>query len=166
MSREPELRITRRNLPHWILEGAIYFETFRVLTGVLPDEEMAITYEHIKKGNSRFYLLIALVVMPNHVHMLLKPLEKYDLSRIMKGTKGVSSRLINTHRNATGNVWQDESFDRIVRDLKELHEKINYMYMNPVKAGLVEGPDDYPFWLFDPEWDKEWYYMILPSILS
>ncbi len=154
MSREPELKITRRKLPHWTLEGAIYFVTFRVLTGVLTDEEMAITYEHIKKGNGRFYLVIALVVMPDHVHMLLKPLEKYDFSRIMKGTKGVSSRLINKHRNASGNVWQDESFDRIVRDLKELHEKINYMYMNPVKAGLIEGPDDYPFWSFDPEWEE------------
>ncbi len=73
MSREPELKITRRKLPHWTLEGAIYFVTFRVLTGVLTDEEMAITYEHIKKGNSRFYLLIALVVMPDHVHFFAMP---------------------------------------------------------------------------------------------
>ena len=98
-----------------------------------------------------FILLVAMVVMPDHVHLIIKPLKVYDLSRIMKGIKGASARLINGIRNSTGNVWQDESFDRIVRDLKELHEKINYMYINPVKIGLTQNPDDYRFWFFDPD---------------
>jgi REP element-mobilizing transposase RayT len=71
----------------------------------------------------------------------------------MHGIKGVSARLLNRSRNIKGNVWQDESFDRIIRDNNELHEKINYMHYNPVKTGLVENPDDYPFRYFNKDWE-------------
>jgi hypothetical protein len=47
-------------------------------------------------------------------------------------------------------VWQDESYDRIIRDDQELEEKLLYMYNNPVKAGLVADPADYEFFVLPP----------------
>jgi putative transposase len=85
-----ELRITQRHLPHWTLEGSIYFVTFDCDAIVLTMEEIRIVVEHIKEGDDKFYDLFAVVVMPDHVHLLHRPLEAYDLSRIMKGIKGVS----------------------------------------------------------------------------
>ena len=150
--KSPELIIKRRNLPHWTLEGAIYFVTFRLRVGVLSWPEQWIAFNHIIQGDGRFHILIAAVVMPDHVHLIFKPLKAFSLSRIMKGIKGVSARLVNKSRNSRGPLWQDESYDRIMRNVDELYQKIGYMYYNPVRAELVENPDEYPFWYFDEDW--------------
>ena len=151
--KSPELRITRRNLPHWTVEGAIYFVTFRLKSGVLSSADQRIVFNHIKRGDGKFYILIAVVVMPDHVHLIFKPLKEYSLSRVMKGIKGVSARLVNKSRNSRGPLWQDESYDRIMRNAGELHQKINYMYYNPGRAGLIEDPDEYPFWYYNENWE-------------
>ncbi len=147
MTGEDRLKITRRNLPHWQLTGRTYFITFRVTTGQLSSDERKIVLDHIRSGHQRFYDLIAAVVILDHTHVLLKPNDGMDLGRIMKGIKGVSARLINQLRNATGQVWLDESFDRIIRDQAEHDEKLAYMIHNPAKAELVPDGWDYP-WLF------------------
>jgi len=166
-----EFKITRRHLPHWTLKGAIYFVTFRTAKGqtgmsvLLSVEEQKIILRHVIDGNGKFYKLIAVMVMPDHVHIIFEPIEKYNLSRILKGIKGVSARKINlkrkekrmdsyvntTDRNvcSTGSIWQEESYDRIIRDPDELIEKLNYMMNNPVKKGLTEDPWSYHGWYFN-----------------
>jgi len=148
---EPKLKIRRRNLPHWTLDGSTYFATFRLASGSLSEEERRIVLDHLIQGDGRFYILAAAVVMPDHVHLLLRPLTGYELSRIMKGIKGVSARKINSLRGTAGTVWQDESWDRIVRDADEFHEKLQYMADNPRKAELVRSIDDYPYWYCNRE---------------
>lgn len=143
---DAQLEIKRRNLPHWIIDGSMYFVTFRVLHGALTDIERAIMRDHVRSGDGRYYLLAASVIMPDHVHLLIRPAPSVELSRIMKGIKGVSARKISTARGVSGSLWQDESWDRIVRDDKEFQEKLQYMANNPVKAGLVREMEAYPFW--------------------
>ena len=101
---------------------------------------------HIKAGDDKFYDLFAVVVMPDHVHLLIKPRKGYHLSRVMKGIKGVSSHTINSGRGRKGTLWQDESYDRIVRDGDEFDRELNYMYENPVKKGLSEDISGYVGW--------------------
>ncbi len=143
---DPKLRITRRHLPHWTEEGATYFVTVRLRTRHLNDAEIRLVLSHALSGDGCFYELDAAVVMPDHVHFLLTPLPPYSLARIMKGIKGPTARLLNVARQRRGQVWRDESFDRIVRDQKEFERKIHYMYLNPVKAGLTTDPDNYVGW--------------------
>ncbi len=81
--------------------------------------------------------------MPDHCHLLLRPFEAYSLSRIMKGIKGGSARRLNQWCGVSGRVWQDESWDRVVRDWGEFEEKLRYVVENPVRAGLVARPEDY-----------------------
>ena len=69
----------------------------------------------------------------------------------MKGIKGVSARLLNQHRNTKGRVWQEESWDRIIRDANDFDEKVQYMYDNPVRTGLVSDADAYDGWYFNPD---------------
>ena len=142
----PKITVTRRRLPHWRLEGALYFLTFRSAGQLLTPEEILIVREHVVSGDPRFYELFATVVLPDHVHILLRPSQRYSLSRVLQGIKGVSARLLNRHRGTSGSVWQDESFDRIVRDQKELEEKLLYMLKNPLKAGLTRDPWSYIGW--------------------
>jgi REP element-mobilizing transposase RayT len=82
--------------------------------------------------------------MPDHAHAILSPNDGIELARIMKGIKGVSARLINEGRRTRGPVWQDESFDRIIRNAAEFNEKLNYIANNAVKAELAQEPFDYP----------------------
>ena len=141
-----EIKITRLHLPHWTLDGSIYFVTFCTYVTVFDAGEQSIVLEHIQEGDGKFYDCYAAVVMPDHVLVLLQPREKFTLSRIMHGIKGVSAHKINLHRDTNGIIWQKESFDRIVRDGKEFDEKLNYMYNNPVKKGLTEESETYVGW--------------------
>jgi thiamine-phosphate pyrophosphorylase len=134
----------RRHLPHWTQSNATYFVTFRVKAGILSMPERLAVLEHVKAGSDVYYRLLSAVIMPDHGHALLEPIAPYTLDRVMKGIKGVSAKIVNQMRNATGSIWQDESFDRIVRDHAEFEEKLNYIVNNAPKKDLVADPWDYP----------------------
>jgi REP element-mobilizing transposase RayT len=89
--------------------------------------------------------------MPDHVHAALTPRDGYDLSRITKGIKGASARLLNQRRGTRGAVWQDESWDRIVRDHDECCRELDYMFQNPLRKGLTDDPWKWPGWWYRPQ---------------
>jgi len=90
------------------------------------------------------YVLHSFVVMANHVHALLEP--KVPLARITNGIKGVTARRANAILRRAGKpFWQDESFDHWVRNEAELARIRSYIERNPVSAGLVERPEDWPW---------------------
>ena len=91
------------------------------------------------------YALNAWCVMPNHVHAIVTPLGEHRLSRILQSWKGFSAHTINRKLNRTGHVWQKESFDHIVRDEECFEKFVAYTESNPVVAGLVDRPADWPF---------------------
>lgn len=141
-----KLRFFRRRLPHWVLEGAVYFVTFRLVRQPLTRAEIRWLRNRLVAAGDRHYELLATSVLPDHVHLLLRPRHRDSLSGVMKGIKGVTARELNRRRGRRGRVGQDESFDRIVRDQAEFLEKLNYMYLNPVKAGLTDDPESYEGW--------------------
>ncbi|SYZ74595.1 conserved hypothetical protein [Candidatus Zixiibacteriota bacterium] len=143
------LIIKKRHLPHWFKEGSIYFITCRVFAGSLSGVEQKLVFEYIKKGDGKYCALLALIIMPDHFHILIQPGESYSLSRIMKGIKGVTARQINISRGNSGAVWQHESYDRIIRDEDELIEKLNYMLLNSQRKGLVADPWEYEGWFLN-----------------
>jgi hypothetical protein len=61
--------------------------------------------------------------------------------------KGVSARSVNKLVGGSGPVWQDESFDHVLRSNESFAEKLEYIRQNPVRAGLVKRVEDYP-WLW------------------
>ena len=71
----------------------------------------------------------------------------------MKGIKGVSARLLNQQRNTNGRVWQEESWDRVIRDAAEFDEKLQYMNDNPLKLGLIADATAYDGWYFNPDFE-------------
>jgi REP element-mobilizing transposase RayT len=151
-----ELRITKRHLPHWSLQNATYFVTFRLDHGTMTTQEQIIVRDHIVEGHSQFYTLIAVQVMPDHCHVIFMADTGYDLEKIMKGIKGVSARKVNDSRSSKGRLWQTESFDRIMRNEKELNGKLLYMLNNPLEAGLAEDRWNYPGWFCNEEFFRRW----------
>src|SRR6266536_2402564 len=85
------------------------------------------------------YLLDAFVVMPNHVHALLLPLNGHSLSEILHSWKSFTGKELKRRSGKRKIVWQDENYDRIVRDEKELQHFRDYIECNPSKAGLHEN---------------------------
>ncbi len=146
-----DLTITKRILPHWTLAGSWYYVTFRLKSGVLTDDEKDLVLGHIKSGNSIHYRLVAASVMPDHVHVIFIPNKGSTLSGVMQLIKGAPSRYINLQRGARGPIWQEESWDRIIRDETEFRQKLDYMMMNPVNAGLVADPWSYRWWYLQSE---------------
>jgi REP element-mobilizing transposase RayT len=140
---DDDFKISRRHLPHWNLKEAVYFITFNTKETSFSENEIDLVLKHIVDDNNKFYFLFSAVVMPEHVHLILKPIKNYSLSRILKGIKGASARKINKIRNSKGSLWQSESYDRIIRDEGDLFEKLNYMLNNPLKRGLVANPYKY-----------------------
>ncbi|MGC9024129.1 MAG: REP-associated tyrosine transposase [Chloroflexia bacterium] len=149
-----EFKVTRRNLPHWQQPGSIYFITWRCRKGQsLAPEERTIALDAIRYWDGQKWLVYAAVIMPDHVHVLAQPLERpdgttFDLAEILHSIKSFSAHRINERRNTRGPVWQDERYDRIVRDEEEFLEKWGYIRTNPLKEGLSQRPEDYP-WLYE-----------------
>jgi len=88
--------------------------------------------------------LSAYVVMPNHVHLLVLPRIAPD--RMMKSLKGSTAREANRALGRTGEpFWQKESYDHWVRSQQEFESIRAYIENNPVKAGLVRTPEEFPW---------------------
>jgi len=86
--------------------------------------------------------LRAFVIMPNHVHVLLKP--AVPLKEVMQRIKGSTAREANRILGLTGRpFWNPESFDHWVRTEKEFNDIIRYIEYNPVSAGFVLRPEDW-----------------------
>jgi len=85
------------------------------------------------------YDIDAFVLMPNHVHAVIKPAPGRELSRLLQAIKGVSANRCNKLLKCKSAFWMDESYDHIVRDAKELAAFRNYIAGNAAKAGLREG---------------------------
>jgi REP element-mobilizing transposase RayT len=139
----------RRNLPHWELNGSTYFITIRVDANVgkpFSSPELAsFMVSTLYRNDKSHYDLQAFVIMPDHLHIIIKPLFGKKLQEIKKILKGSSSYQINKMLNRTGKFWQTENFDHLIRDGLNLQQKWEYIKDNPVKAKLVSKPEDYPF---------------------
>jgi len=90
-----------------------------------------------------------LVVMPNHAHAVMKPLPTFELEDVLQGIKAYVARQVNQRRNALGSIWEQESYDRIIRDTKHLENVVRYFGRNGTKANLP--PDIFIRWI-SPEW--------------
>ena len=97
--------------------------------------------------------LICYCIMPNHIYIVFELIEgNRGISKIMQSIKRISARKSNQILTRTGKFWQDESYDRLVCDDKELYFIIHYVLMNPVNAGLVEKWNDWKYTYCHPNY--------------
>ncbi|MCO6482386.1 MAG: transposase [Flavobacteriales bacterium] len=108
------------------------------------------------------YHLHAWCVMPNHVHVLFQAKEGWTMSRIVASWKSYTGRRISAYakangmpdglsaglfaavgRGVPGRVWHREYWDRYIRDDGHFNTVVEYIRMNPVKAGLCTRPEDW-----------------------
>jgi REP element-mobilizing transposase RayT len=95
--------------------------------------------------------------MPDHVHLMLTPLPDEtgwprSLNNILRGLKGTSAHRINQLGGTSGQVWQRESFDHVLRTNESMREKIDHIRQNPVRKGLVCTHEQYAWLWVHPDW--------------
>ncbi len=105
----------------------------------------AIVQETLLNENGNSCDLRSWVIMPNHVHILVRMRKGHDLAGFMKRVKGVSARKIDQYLGQTGSVWQENYFDRYIRDEEHFVRVAHYIQQNPVVAGLVSSPEEWKF---------------------
>jgi type I restriction enzyme R subunit/putative DNA methylase len=109
--------------------------------------------------DSQRYRLLAWVVMPNHVHVLFQPMGGWTVARIVAAWKRFTARKIsdiswkdaNTEIGAPRNcqltkpapIWHREYWDRYIRDQRHFAQAVEYIHLNPVKAGFVARAQDW-----------------------
>ncbi|SPF39769.1 conserved hypothetical protein [Candidatus Sulfopaludibacter sp. SbA4] len=92
----------------------------------------------------KLYTLVAFCVMPNHVHIVVEPLA--PLPKITKSIKGFTARTANQILGRTGErFWQDDSYDRWIRNADQRGSIVEYIENNPVSAGLIEAAEQWPW---------------------
>jgi REP element-mobilizing transposase RayT len=90
------------------------------------------------------YELHRWVILPNHVHLLVTP--HVHLPQLLRRLKTWTARHSNAILGRAGcPFWQDESYDRLVRSEEEFRRITRYIDHNPVAAGLVPTPEEYPW---------------------
>jgi putative transposase len=114
----------------------------------------AMVQDTLLSFDARRYRLLAWVVMPNHVHALFQPMDGWEVAKIVASWKKFTARKILDIRNAnreigvprnTGAVWHREYWDRYIRSRAHLNRAIEYIHLNPVKAGLATQAEAWPW---------------------
>ncbi len=144
----------RRHLPHCQGDNKAIFLTFSTHhRWILPPGARTIVLGSCIWGDGTRLTLHGAVMMPDHVHLIFTPLYNGDIlhsvAEIMQGIKGTSAHRINRLLSRSGQVWQHESFDRVLRREESIHAKVEYMIQNPMRAGLVQSAMEYR-WLWVP----------------
>jgi len=97
--------------------------------------------EHYRE--QKRYALHEFAIMPDHLHLLLTPALEISLERAVQLIKGgFSYRLGKAKR---GLVWQESFTNHRIRDEQDCARHAEYIRMNPVRAGLAERPESYPY---------------------
>jgi putative transposase len=176
-------------LPRFHIEGHVYYITtvvydrlpvFTRPSFIIPLFDSLNYYRHKQE-----FKLLGYVIMPDHIHLIIWPFGQATVSEIMRDYKKFTSRRIIRQAEAeqvkawtvaferageqtgrsSNKVWQDSYWDVNIFSERFLRQKLNYVHRNPVRAGLVEMPEEYVYssyrsyvqgedWLI--EIDREW----------
>ena len=126
--------------PHHVTQRGNYRQT------VFAEEDDYARYVELLSGFAPKYDLEiwAWCLMPNHVHFVVVPGCQESLARTFNTVHMIYAQYFNRKRNATGHLWQGRFFSCVL-DERHLCAAVRYVEMNPVRGGIVQVPQDYPW---------------------
>ena len=152
----------KRRLPHFERPWAKYMVSFstRERRQLSPAARDTVLKSLLFGHEQRRYQLYAACVLPDHVHFLFEPQIKeqdkdgkpvfWPLTGILQAIKSFTAHEINKAEGTKGQVWENESFDRMIRGDADLEEKFHYICRNPWDSGVVPSTENYR-WLWTPD---------------
>jgi len=108
-------------------------------------ESMALLFVEVlfHYRDKKNYLLHEFVLMHDHFHLLLSP--TLSLERSLQLIKGGFSYRAKRELEFHGEIWEKSFYDRRVRGVEDYHNFKHYIRRNPVKRGLAQSPEEYPY---------------------
>jgi REP element-mobilizing transposase RayT len=83
------------------------------------------------------------VIIPDHLHLFVRGDRTFSLDKWVKGLKHVILQTFPDERD--GSFWQPGFFDHLLRNDESYAQKWEYVRQNPVRAGLVESAEGWPY---------------------
>jgi len=109
-------------------------------------EKFEMYLHHLLECKKHFgFLLYDIVCMSNHVHELYRVPEDVTISQILQRVKGQFARKFNHQFCRKNHFWKNKPYYRIVENEEYALATMNYFHWNPVKAGMVDSPEKWPF---------------------
>jgi len=147
------------NYKRLFLDGYSYFIT--VVThkrNPILIENIELLRQSFKESKIKYdYDINAIIILPDHFHMILTPKHAEEYPKIISSIKRHFTRHCpehyythltqssSRHRRGTKAVWQKRFYEHTMRNEKDIHEKIQYMYHNPVKHQYIDNPKDWEY---------------------
>jgi len=143
------------------LDGYSYFLTL-VTQGRKPllVENIELLRDAFRRSKRKYrYTIDAIVVLPDHIHMIITPEVATDYSKIIahikrsfvygldENIKAQAKSEISHAKYRRGHlgIWQERFYEHTIRNEKDLQEKRKYIKNNPIKHQLVENPKDWKY---------------------
>lgn len=139
MPRQPRLEVV--GLPHHIVQRGVDRQV------VFFDHRCYLEYLHLLDAYAS-HLEVSVhswCLMTNHVHLLLTPTIPGTLSRLMQNLNRMYVQRINTRFERTGHLWAGRFKASVVDSDSYLLSCMRYIELNPVRARMVEDPQNYPW---------------------
>ena len=114
---------------------------------LLQSDRMAQLLLHVLENNrkKRRLLLHEFVIMPNHFHLLLTPNPVVPLEKALQFIKGGFSFRAKRELHWDLEIWQPSFVNHRIRDAEDYKQHRAYIWQNPVRAGLAESPELFPW---------------------
>ena len=125
-------------------------------------ENIELLRESFRQSKKKhIYTIDAIVILPDHIHMLITPKITTDYPKIVSSIKTYFSKncdekyyayleqSISRHKSRYKPIWQKKYYEHTIRDEKDLYFHLNYIEQNPVKHQLVEKASDWKYSSFN-----------------
>jgi putative transposase len=132
-----------------ILRARTFFVTTKTSMGqaLLQSERNATLFVDVLRSYvaAKKFQVHDFVVMPNHVHLLITVDEDMTVEKAVQLIKGGFSHRLKKEFGYAGEVWQRGFSDVRIEDRESFLQHRDYIAQNPVKRGLVDSPEKFPF---------------------
>ncbi len=134
--------------PRCVLPGVAYHITQRGTNGqpVFHTDADRKSYLRLfaKTREDAGVRLLAWCLMTNHVHLIAVPELEDSLEILLRRVHGRYAQMLNARRDRSGHLWQNRFFSCAL-DTRHLRRALAYVERNPVRAGIVNRPEDHPW---------------------
>ena len=134
-------RIVGAGYPHHIIQRGNNRENVFL---DLKDYEKYLSFL-AKYSEEKDAAILAYCLMPNHVHLLIIPSAEKTLAKMMQGVTLCYTQHMNRKNGRTGRLWECRYHSTVVDEDSYLWTVSKYIENNPVRAGIVKRPEDYPY---------------------
>ena len=137
------------NGPRPLVDGACYHIIVRgnnrqeIFRSNKDYEKYLSLLKHYKRKYK--FKIFCYCLMPNHIHSVIDPENSKILSKAMNAMQRAYTGHFNTKYERVGHLWQGRFKSKIIVKDDYLIECINYIELNPVRAGMVRAPHEYPW---------------------